>query len=432
MRVATTPLWGFLLTACRSSFYVMVVKECIMVISSARQAALHQARVHMDSLFALIRQDSLYERGVPERHRIIFYLGHVEAFDWNQICRWTIGQSSFHPEFDELFEAGIDPQDGMLPQDQPSDWPSVDEVMQYNNRVRDEVDQVFDDVPSHIRHMAIEHRWMHVETTAYILHRLSPGCKVAPPLLFPPESPPPVHQMIEIPAGTATLGRDSQATFGWDNEFEQDETSVPAFSMSKYMVTNGQYLEFVKDGAASPSLWIRRGEMWRLRTMFGECVLPLDWPVYVSQREAQAYATWAGLSLPTEAQFHRAAYGTWIGKEGEYPWGSEPPRAMHGNFGFTRWDPLPVTANPAGDSDFGVAQLLGNGWEWTSTVFSPFEGFTPYPTYPGYSARFFDQDHYVVKGAGPQTATCFLRRSFRNWFRPSYPYAHTGFRCVQN
>ena len=104
----------------------------------------------------------------------------------------------------------------------------------------------------------------------------------------------------------------------------------------------------------------------------------------------------------------------------------------HGNFGFQRWDPVPVTANPAGDSDFGVAQLVGNGWEWTSTVFSPFEGFTPYPTYPGYSSRFFDQDHYVVKGAGPQTAVCLLRRSFRNWFRPSYPHAHAGFRCVQN
>ena len=79
----------------------------------------------------------------------------------------------------------------------------------------------------------------------------------------------------------------------------------------------------------------------------------------------------------------------------------------------------------------GVAQLVGNGWEWTSTPFHPFEGFNPLPTYPGYSARFFDQDHYVVKGGGPLTASRLLRRSFRNWFRQGYPYAHTGFRCVR-
>ena len=402
-----------------------------MVSSSALRAALNQARVHMDAMFSLVNPDSFYERGIPERHRLIFYLGHVEAFDWNQICRWTLGKPSFHAEFDQLFEAGIDPKEGTLPQDNPSDWPSVDEVLQYNRQVIEEVDQVFDEVPRNVQHMVIEHRWMHVETTAFILHRLSQVSKVTPSLLPSPEYPPPVHQMIDIPEGTATLGSETNAEFGWDNEFGRQETFVPAFSMSKYMITNGQYLQFVNDGAAPPSFWVRYEDTWILKTVFGEQPLPLNWPVYVSQREAQAYASWAGMSLPTEAQFHRAAYGTKTGEERLYPWGNEPPNGVHGNFGLKHWDPVSVTANPAGDSDFGVAQLVGNGWEWTSTVFCPFEGFTPYPTYPGYSSRFFDQDHYVVKGAGPQTAVCLLRRSFRNWFRPGYPHAHAGFRCVQ-
>jgi len=124
-----------------------------MVSSSALPAALHQARVQMDSMFALVHPGSFYERGIPERHRLIFYLGHVEAFDWNQICRWSLGKPSFHKEFDELFEAGIDPKEGALPHDQPIDWPSVDEVIQYNDRVREEVDQVFDEVPSHLQHI---------------------------------------------------------------------------------------------------------------------------------------------------------------------------------------------------------------------------------------------------------------------------------------
>lgn len=386
-------------------------------------------------MFALIHPGSFYERGIPERHRLIFYLGHVEAFDWNQIARWTLGKASFHEEFDQLFEAGIDPAFGTLPCDQPSDWPVIDDVLAYNRRVRKEIDCSIDDAPTDMLHIAIEHRWMHVETTAFIVHHLPQAAKLVPQLAVSPVSPvspPPVHEMIEIPEGTATLGCHSSDQFGWDNEFDGFEAIVPEFSISKYKVTNLQYLQFVHDGAVPPPFWVQRGDAWFLRTMFGECPLPHDWPVYVSQREAQAYALWAGMALPTEAQFHRAAYGTMDGEERMYPWGNEAPQGFHGNFGLKRWDPVSVTAHPVGESDFGVAQLVGNGWEWTSTLFHPFEGFTPHDTYPGYSARFFDQDHYVVKGAGPQTATCLLRRSFRNWFRPNYPYAHVGFRCVRN
>ena len=173
-----------------------------MVSSSAHRAELNQARVHMDAMFGLINPVSFYERGIPERHRLIFYLGHVEAFDWNQICRWTLGKPSFHAEFDQLFEAGIDPKEGTLPQDNPSDWPSVDEVLQYNRRVTQEVDHVFDEVPIDVQHIAIEHRWMHVETTAFILHRLSQDSKISPSLPSSPVCPPPVHQMIDIPQGT--------------------------------------------------------------------------------------------------------------------------------------------------------------------------------------------------------------------------------------
>jgi formylglycine-generating enzyme required for sulfatase activity len=156
----------------------------------------------------------------------------------------------------------------------------------------------------------------------------------------------------------------------------------------------------------------------------------LDWPVYTTQEQARAYATWMGLSLPTEAEWHRAACGTPDGSERTYPWGSSAPAAKHGNFGCHHWDPVAVTET-SGESAFGVAQLGGNGWEWTSTVFAPFPGFQPFPFYPGYSADFFDGAHYVLKGASPRTATVFLRRSFRNWFRPNYPYVYAGFRCVE-
>ena len=164
--------------------------------------------------------------------------------------------------------------------------------------------------------------------------------------------------------------------------------------------------------------------------MFEELPLPLEWPVYVSHAEASAYARWAGKSLPTEAQWHRAAYATPEGDEREYPWANKTLDSSPGNFNFKSWDPTPVAAFPEGKSAFGVADLLGNGWEWTSTVFAPFPGFQRFPFYPGYSADFFDDKHYVLKGGSARTAACMMRRSFRNWFQPHYQYVYAGFRCV--
>jgi formylglycine-generating enzyme required for sulfatase activity len=114
----------------------------------------------------------------------------------------------------------------------------------------------------------------------------------------------------------------------------------------------------------------------------------------------------------TEAEFIRAAEG-----------------ASPVNDNFARFDPVPVGA-ATGVSRHGVYVLVGNGWEWTSDVFAPFDGFMPLPSYPEYSADFFDGQHVVMKGASPMTARGLIRPGFRNWFRPRYPYVYATFRCV--
>lgn len=394
--------------------------------------AIVDARRVTDSLFRIVRPDSLYERPIPERHRIIFYLGHLEAFDWNQIARSALDIPSFHAEFDKLFSFGIDPREGDLPDDRDSDWPSIEEVQSYNRRAREKLDGVLDRAPEQMLHVALEHRLMHAETFAYMLHNLPYEHKVGRPAGPPASGPSGDPPMIEIPAGRATLGRKRDNGFGWDNEFEEHTADVPAFAVGKNKVANRDYLEFVRDGGDIPHFWTNRNGEWFYRGMFGEMPMPWGAPVYVTQEQATAYARWRGKSLPTEAQFHRAAYGTPEGEERSYPWGEQPPDASRGNFDFHHWDPIPAGATPSGDSAFGVSELAGNGWEWTATVFEPFPGFQPFPFYPGYSANFFDGEHYVIKGASPRTAACFLRRSFRNWFRPRYPHAYAGFRLVEN
>ncbi len=390
-----------------------------------------QARANTDALFELVRPNALYTRPIPERHRIVFYIGHLEAFDWN-LLREPLGLSSFAPSLDRLFAFGIDPPVGQAPQDTPEDWPSLDEVRSYRHRIRDEIDATLDRVPDPLLDVALEHRWMHAETLAYMFHCLPLEAKVAPPALAVPTGPRPASRMIRIPAGIATLGRRPEDGFGWDNEFRENTVPVPAFAISKYKVTNGEYLAFVHQGAEPPHFWAERDGGYFYTGMFGDVPLPLDAPVYVTQREATVYAAWAHKSLPTEAQYHRAAFGTPEGRERLYPWGSEPASSVRGNFDFAHWDPVPVTADPGGDSAFGVSQLVGNGWEWTASKFEPFPGFETFAFYPGYSANFFDGAHYVIKGGSARTAAPLLRRSFRNWFRPDYPYVYAGFHLVEN
>ena len=179
---------------------------------------LSEGRRRSDELFEIVRAGSIYDRPIPERHRIIFYKGHLEAFDWNLLHDNVLGLSSFHPEFDRLFAFGIDPVGGGLPSDQPSDWPSLDMVHDYVTQIRRALDEKLevaleDGTPARdgftintLLNVAIEHRLMHVETLAYMLHQLPFDRKV--PQIDPPSlaTPPVTNRMIEIPAGTATIG----------------------------------------------------------------------------------------------------------------------------------------------------------------------------------------------------------------------------------
>ncbi|MGH9318127.1 MAG: SUMF1/EgtB/PvdO family nonheme iron enzyme, partial [Thermoanaerobaculia bacterium] len=299
----------------------------------------------------------------------------------------------------------------------------------------------------------LEHEPMHQETLRYMWHRLPFEKKIRPAGTPAPVfgGEPPSRETVRVPAGRATLGADPQfVPFGWDNEFPMHAVELAAFEIDVYDVTNSDYLEFVEAGGYDkpelwdaegwqwrvdedvrhPLFWERQGESWFWRGMYELFPLPAAWPVYVSHAEASAYARWKSRSLPTEAQFHRAAYGTPEGTERSYPWGEEPPDATRGNFDFRNPDPVPVGTSPAGASAWGVQDLLGNGWEWTSTVFAGFPGFQPMPSYPVYSTDFFDGKHFVLKGGSPATAKELLRRSVRNWFRGNYPYLYATFRCV--
>ncbi|HXO04251.1 MAG TPA: SUMF1/EgtB/PvdO family nonheme iron enzyme [Candidatus Sulfotelmatobacter sp.] len=449
----------------------MAASRAAIALQPSLLSRLETARARTDGLFNLLPPNSFYDRPVPERHRFIFYLGHLEAFDQNLFGR-PLGLEPQDAALDKLFAFGIDPVDGGLPTDVPGDWPNIANVEKYKRNVRERLDAKLRDrnalkssdpafLDGTLLHVAIEHRLMHAETLAYLLHSLPLERKTPQPWPSADPRPAPQQRQVLIPSGTATLGqaRNPEESFGWDNEFETQKILVPSFSVDAFPVTNAQYLEFVRANGYEdsrywtaedwewriqhrlqhPHFWLSRSNspasnpdtQWEYRAMFGTIPLPESWPVYVSHAEASAFARWARKKLPTEPQWHRAAYGTMEGGERQYPWGDAPPEGHHGNFNHQRWDPSPVDGHSAGASAFGVFDLLGNGWEWTATPFGPLNGFEPFPFYRGYSADFFDKKHFVMKGGSARTDACMVRRSFRNWFQPHYPYAYATFRCVE-
>jgi ergothioneine biosynthesis protein EgtB len=422
---------------------------------------LSDAWARTDRIFGLLAPSSWLAQPIGLRHPFIFYLGHLPAFAWNHVGGTLLERPPFNGAFDELFSRGIDPDVDDPTRchdhpDVPDRWPAVEEVVAYRDRaraaVRDAVDAVAARVPTHLMardgrvfSMVTEHELMHQETLLYMLQRLPFEQKLRPAWLpqYVKTSGRPAGK-VEIPAGPAGIGaRFEDLSFGWDNEFSLTEVTVPAFRIDGTPITNGQYLGFVEDGGyrrselwsdedlvwrgheamEHPIVWELLDGRWMYRTLFDR--LPLedvaDWPVYVSLAEARAFARWRGERLPTEAEYHRAALG----------FGEAGPADRRGNFGFRHWAPTPVGTHPEGASAWRVQDLVGDGWEWTNTVFAGLPGFTAnIPGYEGYSADFFDGKHYVLKGGSWATADEIIRPSFRNWFQAHYPYLFAKFRCV--
>lgn len=400
------------------------------------------------TLFDLIDPSAYYARPIALRNPIVFYEGHLPAFSIISFINRGLGEPGVDARLERLFARGIDPDsvDSAVPRSgEDTQWPSRDEVLAFGAAAdalitRAMSEARFDESRPAMRRgealfTALEHEAMHQETLLYMWHRL-PHEQKQRPLYLPYEvkGEPPAAGTVTILAGTATLGAHrAEIVFGWDNEFDAHTVSVDEFEIDRHSVTNADYLPFVEAGHVDPpAFWIRQDGQWFWRGMFETLPLPPAWPVYTSQKDAAAFAAARGRRLMTEAEFQRAAYGTPSGEERYYPWGAEKPDRARGQFDFASWEPVPAGSRPAGASAWGVHDLVGNGWEWTSSIFTPFAGFEPMVSYPEYSAEFFDGQHYVMKGASAGTAKELIRPSFRNWFRPDYPYVYAKFRTVSS
>ena len=296
--------------------------------------------------------------------------------------------------------------------------------------------------------MVEQHEQQHVETML-ATHQLRDGV----PLLGAGGAVPPGRPLdpdpVLVPGGEFVLGVDAaDEPWSLDNERPAHVVDLPAFRIARVPVTNAEYQQFIAAGGyAEPRWWSPRGWAHRLeaglerplfwsadgsRRRFGlvEDIAPGEPVQHVCYFEAEAYAAWAGARLPTEQEWEKACvWDPALGRRQRWPWGAGPPSAVTANLGGAALRPAAAGAYPAGASPYGVEQLVGDVWEWTSSGIEPWPGFTPM-IYRQYTEPFFGGDYKVLRGGSWATGGASIRPSFRNWDLPVRRQIFCGFRLA--
>jgi iron(II)-dependent oxidoreductase len=415
---------------------------------------LERARARTMTLTAA-EDDELIRQHSPLMSPLVWDLAHVGNQEELWLVRDVGGREPLRQDLDELYDAFKHARSHRpaLPLLNPA------EARTYIAGVRDKAMDVLDHVRLDGRPlvadgfafgMIVQHEQQHDETML-ATHQLRSG----PPVLAAPPPPPAtvaVAGEVLIPAGPFTMGTDTEA-WALDNERPAHQVDVPAFRIDAGPVTNAAYAEFIAAGGyddqrwwsdagwahrqaaglSAPMHWQRDGDGWAY-TRFGrtEPVRGDEPVVHVCFYEAEAYAAWAGRRLPTEAEWEKAArHDPATGRSRRYPWGDDTPQPRHANLDQRHLSPAPVGAYPDGASPAGVHQLIGDVWEWTSSDFHGYPGFSAFP-YREYSEVFFGPDYKVLRGGSFGTDRSACRGTFRNWDYPIRRQIFSGFRCARD
>ncbi|MFO8039214.1 MAG: SUMF1/EgtB/PvdO family nonheme iron enzyme [Sodalinema sp.] len=402
-----------------------------------RQATLNQVQNLGDRIY--------YQQAHPDFSPIGWHLGHIGFTEELWLLRHCAGQAPHQPQTHRLYAA-----DG-LPKQQREQLPSLTDTCEALQQVRQRVLDYLPRAPlsqqARLWWFILQHESQHSETMAIVeaLHRRKYHHK---PLYVahPTASSAPDFKSIKIPAGTFLQGNSDANAI--DNEQPAFLQHLDRYQIDRYPVTCGQYRRFIEAGGYNnPDYWSAAGWQFIRQQNIQE---PLYWPQQLSQLsqteashfdhypvcgvswyEANAYANFVGKRLPSEAEWEKAA--SWNPQQHcrqPYPWGTEPPQSHHCNHHRRLGGMTPVHAYPDHCSPWGVADMLGNVWEWTSTPFAGYSGFRSFP-YTGYSQTYFDGHHYVLRGGSWTTRPWTLRNSFRNWYFPQVRELFAGFRLCE-
>jgi len=333
--------------------------------------------------------------------------------------------------------------------------PTVRETVAYRNHIDE---QMLEFLPSldesllKVVRLGLEHEMQHQELLVYDIKHLL--CDQFEPKLNPlPKSRRKVEGMAEIEGGLFLLGQKEEG-FSFDNEKPVHQVFLRDFQIDKALVTNGDFLEFMRDGGyqnfrwwfsegwetvkreqwQAPLYWELHDGEWLIRDFSGlhPAASRSEDPVcHVSFFEASAYAQWAGKRLPTEAEWEKAAcYDAERKAKQRFPWGDTDPDSGKANLfenGF--WSVTPVGAFPDGANAHGCHQMIGDVWEWTTSDYVPYPGFKT--EFDEYNDKWF-VNQKVLRGGSFATPQLHIRTSYRNFFHAHERWMLSGFRCARD
>ena len=405
--------------------------------------------------------DALSEVDQTKQHSVlmsplVWDLAHVGNYEDQWLLR-SVGAAGLRPDLDDMYDAFRHPRAGrralpLLPPDAARRYIAAvrDEVIEHLGKID------FDAEAAIVRDgfvygMVVQHEHQHAETMTATRQLMG---ETAVPLVGRARPARSLHDQprgeVFIPGGDVEIGTDLDP-WAYDNERPAHRVELAPFFIDVTPVTNRAYTEFVADGGyvrrelwddegwtfiaseriAHPGFWQADGASWTVLRFGARRGLDLDEPVqHVSWHEAVAFARWAGKRLPTEFEWECAA--AWDGeKKRAWPWGDAPASPSLANLGARHDGPAPVGAYPEGTSPWGCHQMIGDVWEWTSSSFQPYPGFTAFP-YREYSEVFFGSDYKVLRGGSWATHETAIRPTFRNWDYAIRRHIFSGFRCARD
>jgi ergothioneine biosynthesis protein EgtB len=374
-----------------------------------------------------------------------WHLGHTTWFFETFVLRSLPRFRSSCPDYAYLFHSSRDGFGVHLPREARGllSRPSLPEVLEYRSVVTAQLLDVmqagrvdWQELASRIE-LGLHHEEQHQELLLTDIKHLFAQNPLHPVYQAPGpdtgQGSAPALGFDTHPGGLVRVGRQDEG-LSFDNETPQHLQFLESYQLADRLVTNAEYLEFMRDGGyRRPELWLSDGYRWITEekvntplywgpdeapeagsrsafTLSGLLPLNLSEPVcHVSYFEADAYARWAGMRLPTEAEWENAAR----------------LYAPRGNLlESERLHPQPAAS--------GERQFYGDAWEWTQSAYTPYPGYTPPLRAPGeYNSRFMHQQQ-VLRGGSCATPSGHITATYRNYLPPESRWQFTGIRLARS
>ena len=374
-----------------------------------------------------------------------WHLGHVSWFFETFLLLPELGgYEPFHPRFSFVFNSYYNavgerhprPQRGVLAR------PTVAEVLAYRRHVDRHMTRLLANVSAAAERVAsvveigLHHEQQHQELMVTDFKHVF-GVNPLHPAYRPASAggngaPPGPLEWVPCAGGLRWFGHAGPG-FAYDNEGPRHQRFLPPYRLADRLVTNGEYVNFMADGGyrrpelwlsdgwdavnregwEAPLYWSRDGSDWQQATLSGlRPLAPSEPVVHVSYFEADAYARWAGVRLPTEFEWEAAAMDA-------------TPAAAVANFVEEKaFHPRPCPPSA------GLRQLYGDAWEWTASDYAPFPGYRPAPGALGeYNGKFMC-NQYVLRGGSCATPRAHVRATYRNFFPPGKRWQFSGIRLA--